>query len=299
MLTFTDQQTLYQQLTQDYSAAGLVIGKRDINEGCAMFLNRLGRKFNKEYLTANLIANQQYYQFPSEVLRISEARFLNGSQYYSVNMVADERQWNMINTIALTGSYPTDYYIRGFNELGVYPIPKANVANGVVISYEPQHVDLTQDDFVTGTVTVSNGTVAITHSASGFTQNMVGRWLQVTDGSDGKWYRIGAFVSSSILNLENYYEGISGAGRTFRIGEVSKIPNAYQDAPVYYAAERFYMTQNDQRTAPIYNARFEAKLKSAKETYSRSTSRMSIKNGGQQNGNFNNWIYLTKNVTYP
>lgn len=300
MLTFTDQQVLYQQLTQDYSAAGLIIGKRDINEGCAMFLNRLGRKFNKEYLTANLKADQQYYQFSSEVLRISEGRFLNGSQYYNANMVADEQRWNLMNTIALTGSYPTDYYIRGFNELGVYPIPKADVPNGVIISYEPQHVDLTQDDFTTGSVTVSNGAVAITHSGTSFTQNMVGRWLQVTDGTDGKWYRIGAFVSTSVINLENYYEGISGSNRSFRIGEISKIPNAYQDAPVYYAVERFYMTQNDQRTAPMYAGRFEAKLKSARETYGRSTSRMSVKNRGQgDGGNFNNWIYLTKPVVYP
>lgn len=297
MLTFQDQYQMYQQVTGDASAAGLVIAKRDINEGGAMFLNRLGRKFNKEYLTANLVANQQYYQFPSEVLRLSEARFLNGTIYYEPELVTSELEWNQINNISTTSTIPLRYYIRGFNELGVYPIPSANVTNGAIISYEPQHVDLTQDDFTSGTVTVSNGAVAITHSATGFTQNMVGRWLQVTDGTDGKWYKIASYVSSSVLNLENYYEGISGSGRTFRIGEVMKIPNGYQDAPVFFACERYYMTQNDQRTAPVFAARFDARVKSAKETYGRSTSRQGTKT--KASSRKPSWIDLTKPVIYP
>lgn len=298
MLTFQDMYTMYQQITGDKSVSGLVIAKRDINEGCAMFLNRLGRKFNKEYLKANLKANQQYYQFPSEILRISEIRCLNGNNYYTPILVTDEEEWNQRNIIPITGNLPTHYYIRGFNEIGLMPIPIADLTNGIIVSYEPQHIEMTQADFTTGTLTVNNGSVAVTHSASGFTQSMVGRWLQVTDGSDGKWYRIAAFVSSSVVNLENYYEGLSGSGRNFRIGEVPKIPNAYQDAPVYYACERFYMTQNDQRTSPVFHARFEEKVRSAKETYAHSTSRMGVKSRTNY-GRKPRWIDLTPPVTYP
>lgn len=262
-----------------------------------MFLNRLGRKFNKEYQSTNLVASQQYYQLSSEALRISEIRVLNGTNYYTPSLVTSEAEWNQRNIIATTGNYPTHYYIRGYNEVGLYPIPASNTANGMIISYEPQHVDLTQDDFVAGTLTVNNGAVAITHSASGFTQNMVGRWLQVTDGTDGKWYRITAFVSSAVMNLENFYEGISGSGRTFRIGEIMKIPNAYHDAPVYFALERYYMTQNDQRTAPVYSQRFDARVKSAKETYARSTSRMGIKS--KSDNRQPKWIDLTPSIVYP
>jgi hypothetical protein len=297
MLTFTDQCSLYQQITQDYTAAGLIIAKRDINEGGAMFLNRLGRKFNKEYLTANLVLNQQYYQMSSSTLRISEIRVLNGTNYYTPDLVASEEEWNDLNAVTITGSIPSHYYIRGFNEIGLYPIPSASVTSGLLVSHEPQHVDLTQDDYTTGTVTVTNGSVTLTHSATGFTPQMAGRWLQITDGTDGRWYRIASYTSSSVLSLENYYEGISGSGRTFRIGEIMKIPNAYQDAPVYYACERFYMTQNDQRTAPVFAQRFEAKVKSAKETYGRSTSRMGVKTG--RNRRKPNWLDLTNPVIYP
>jgi hypothetical protein len=297
MLTFQDQYQLYQQISQDYSAAGLIIAKRDINEGGAMFLNRLGRKFNKEYITTNLVTARQYYQFPSGVLRLSEARFLQGTNYNGAELIASEDEWNRLNIVSSTGSVVTHYYIRGFNELGVYPIPSANVTSGIQASYEPQHVDLTQADVSTGTITVSNGAVTITHSGTSFTPQMVGRWLQVTDGTDGRWYRISSYTSSSQLSLENYYEGISGSSRTFRIGEIMKIPNAYQDAPVYYALDRFYQTQNDQKSAGTYQLRFDQKVKSAKETYARSTSRMGVKT--KSSGRKASWIDLTPPVTYP
>jgi hypothetical protein len=297
MLTFTDQTNMFQQISGDRSAAGLIIAKRDINEGGAMFLNRLGRKFNKEYLTTSLVLNQQYYQFASEILRISEIRVLNGTTYYTPQLVTSEEEWNNLNNTTVSGSMPTHYYVRGFNEVGLYPIPSAAVTNGLVVSYEPQHVDLTADDYTTGTITVSNGSVTITHSATGFTPQMVGRYLQVTDGTDGKWYRIGAYSSSSVLTLENYYEGIGGAGRSFRIGEVMKIPQAYQDAPVYYALDRYFQTQTDQKTANNYQARFDAKVKSAKQTYSKSTSRAGVKTG--RSGRTPTWLDLTPPVTYP
>jgi uncharacterized protein YaiI (UPF0178 family) len=288
---------MWQQMAGDTSTANLVLAKRDINEGCAVFMNRLGRKFNKEYITGNLVLNQQYYQLPSGVLRISEVKCLSGSTYFMPQLVTSEEEWNNLNATTNTGSYPTHYYIRGFNEVGLYPIPSANVTDGLVVSYEPQHVDLTQDDITTGTVTVSNGSQTITHSGTSFTPQMVGRYLQITDGTDGKWYKIGAYTSSSVLSLENYYEGISGSGRTYKIGEVCKLPQGYQDAPVYYALERYYLMQNDPKTAIYFTNKFREKLKDAKQTYGHSTSRLGVKT--RSSGRKANWLDLTPPVSYP
>lgn len=297
MITFEDQYKMAQQITGDTSPEGLIIFKRDINEGGSMFLNRLGRKFNKEYIRADLEAGKQYYQLPMGALRISSVRALHGTFWHTPRLIASEDEWNARNTITYRSNYPIYYYIRGFKEVGLYPIPMANTADGLEISYEPQHVELTQADYTAGTVTVSNGAVAVTHSASGFTPQMVGRWLQVTDGTDGKWYRIASYASTSQLSLENYYEGISGSGRSFRIGECMKIPEAYQDAPVYYAVDRFYLTQNDQDSATRFSQRFDLKLRSAKETYGKSTSKAGIKNN--RNERNPRWIDLTPPVTYP
>ena len=298
--TFQDQYEMAQSITGDTSATQLAMFKEDINEGGALFLNCLGRKFNKEYKTASLVDGQQYYQMPMDVIRISEIKVLNvtgGTNYYFPILVTSEEEWNKLNAIHLEGSIPTHYYIRGFNEIGLYPIPSANVTSGLVVSYEPQHIDMTAADYTTGTITVANGSATITHSATGFTSSMVGRYFQVTDGTDGRWYRISAYVSTSVLTLENYYEGISGAGRTFRIGEVMKIPSAYHIAPVFYALSIYYLSQSDKNTADDYEMKFDRKLKSAKKTYGRSTSQMGVKKPGA--GRKASWIELTPPVTYP
>lgn len=297
MLTFQDQYQMAQQITGDDSAAGLITFKRDINEGGAMFMNRLGRKFNKGYDTANLEEGHQYYQFAADVLRISKVRCLHGTYYYTPTLITSEEEWDMRNAITVSGNYPLYYYIRGFNEVGLLPIPSSDVTNGLQISFEPQHVELTQADYSTGTITVADNSIVITHSATGFTPQMVGRYLQVTDGTDGKWYRIASYTSASQLNLENYYEGISGAGRTFLIGEAMKIPQAYQDAPVYYAIDRFYLTQNDQSTAAQFSTRFDMKVKSARETYGKSTSHAGVKS--RTHLRKARWIDLTPPVSYP
>lgn len=287
---------MLQQITGDYSSTRLTIFKRDINEGGAVFLNRLGRKFNKGYETADLKSGQQYYQFSANVLRDSAVSVLHGTFWYTPELITSEEEWNRLNAIVISGNYPLQYFIRGFNEIGLRPQPSSDTVGGLKISFEPQHIQLTQDDFTAGTVTVNNNTILITHSATGFTPQMVGRWFQITDGTDARWYRIASYVSSSQMNLENFFEGLDGS-HTFRIGEVMKIPQGYQDAPVYFGAERHYIGLNDQRTSPIFHQRFEDKLTICKETYGRSTSQMGVKSKNRMRRA--RWIDLTPPVTYP
>jgi hypothetical protein len=305
IFTFEDQCRQFQRKSKDYSDAGLEIAKDDINEGGTIFLNRLGRKFNREYRKTSLVASRQYYQFAADVLRISSIKVLNGTQWYTPELVASEDQWDRLNQVTQTGAFPTHYFIRGFNEVGLFPSSSATVANALEIAFEPQHVELTEYDFTTGSVTVSSGSpngTTITHSASGFSQSMIGRWFQVTDGTDGKWYRISAFVSSSVLTLENYYEGIAGSGRTFRIGEVMKLPQGYHSAPVDYALQQFFDGEQDDKSSDRYEARFNRKVHSAKETYGRSTSKMGVRTGRGGRRRYNparDFIYQTPSVDYP
>jgi hypothetical protein len=299
MLTFQDQYEICQEESGDYSASRLTKFKRDINQGGKVFLNRFSRKYNHGNSTLNLVANQQYYQYSADMLRITEIRVLNGTTYATPDMVTSELEWNQLNSSTSTSTVPTHYFIRGNNEVGLYPTPSANVTNGLQASFEPQHTDMSQADYTTGTITVSNGSVAITHSATGFTPQMVGRWLNVTDGTDGRWYRIASYTSSSQLNLENFYEGISGAGRTFRIGEVMKIPDGYQDAPPAFALRRFYMSQSSPKEASYQMGYFESQLKDAQSTYARSTSRIGADVHTVRPRHNTPFTDLNATITYP
>lgn len=297
MLTYQDQYELAQQLTTDYDTARLVMFKRDINEGGATFANRLGRKFNKKFYITNKVAEKQYYQLPMNVIRISKVRVLHGRIWYVPTLITSEREWDVKNSFEVKGNYPTHYYIRGNNEVGLWPIPLSTVEDALEVSVEPQHTEMTQADFTTGTVTVTNGATSITHSATGFTPQMVGRWLQVTDGTDGNWYKVVSYNSPSSVSIENYYQGISGSGRAFRIGEVMDLPQGYHDAPVFYALELYYLSKQSKGDAEDYKQRFDRKVKSARETYGRSTSDYSTRSRGSRRRA--SWIDLTPPVIYP
>lgn len=297
MLTFQDQHLMTQQISGNYDADQLVLFKRDINEGGTVFLNRLGRKFNRQYKNASLVAGQQYYQLPMDVIRVGEVSITVGSFVYHPSLVASEEAWILLNQTSVTGDFPTHYFVRGFNEIGIYPIPASSMSNALRVSYEPQHTELIYDDFTSGTVTVTEGSTTITHSATGFVPSMVGRMFQVTDGTDGNWYRVATYNSSSSLDLENVYQGASNPGKSFRIGQVMKIPQGYQDAPVYFALGRYYLGRNDQSSAAVYDNRFDAKLKSAKETYGRSTSRLGVKNSMPRK--YRPWMDAPPAINYP
>ncbi len=178
-------------------------------------------------------------------------------------------EWRRINIITTaTIAIPTYFFVRGQDEIGIWPTPSTTVSGGLEIYYEPRVVNMTQDDFTTGTVTVTSGSTTITHSAAGFTNRMVGRYFQTTDNTDGTWYKITAYIDASNLTLENYYQGISSSSATFLIGESSPIPEEFHESLVDYASYRYYLDRKDIGVASEYKSLFDSALVDCKETYS-------------------------------
>jgi hypothetical protein len=299
MITFQDSYEQCQEVSGDYSTSRLTKFKRDINQGGHKFLTGLGRKFAKGTITADLAADQQYYQLPGSVIRVSEIRIKQGTEKYPpLHYVVSELEWNLINTSSSTSNLPTHYYIRGSNELGLYPIPSGAVTDGLELSYDARHATLRADDYTTGTVTVAEGDATVTHSATGFTPQMVGRYLEVDDGTDSHAYRIASYTSSSVIELENFYEGISGSGRSFRIGEALNVPEDHQDAGSAWALYKYYLTQKDRTSATDQLRYFKDSLKDARTELGRSTSRMGVRNAGSTN---QRPVFTDRNatITYP
>ena len=277
-LTYSDQQQIVQQTTGLHDSTSLVLFKRDINTGGARLQNAMDRSYNRKSRTTSLVSGTQYYQLPEDVIRVIEVVATSSSTSTwrpPLIQVPDEYTWRRMNMVNISG-IPTHYFVRGFDEIGLYPNPAYSITDGLEISFEPKFNSLTEDDYTTGTVTVTQGSQTITHSATGFTQNMVGRLFSATDGSDTNWYKISAYVDSSNLTLENYYQGLSGSGKTFRIGQVMDIPEEFLEAPADYAIYRHYLRRGDTNTAGDFKAVFENALEMVKNQYGQVTSNQVI-----------------------
>ena len=274
-ITFTDMQDIAQEVIGLDDAATLVKIKRDINVGSTKLLAALGREYNRKARFTDLVANQQFYQFSEDAHKLKEVIVSSGGWDVPLEQIPNEHMWRMMNMTNIVGQ-PTHFFIKGYDELGIYPIPSANVTDGIELVFSPKHVEMTQDDYTTGTLTVTNGSQTVTGSGTTFTSKLVGQWLQVTDGTDGNWYKVQTFNSTTSLTLENYYQGTSGSAKTFRIGQTIDIPEEFAEAPSDYACYRHYLRRGDPVKPKVFEDLFQAALETAQEQYGITTDQAVI-----------------------
>lgn len=276
LITFQEQYQGVQDLTKLSDTASTAKFKRNVNIGGSKFVAVLGRTPGRVSRFADLVAYVaatgvgQYYQLPKDAQTPKEVRTYNGSVWVPLIEIVDEASWQRLNMTVLTGP-ATHYFVRGDDEIGLYPAPAAAQLAGLELVFEKRQLKLTQDDFTSGSVAITNGSNILTHSATGFTAQMVGRAFEVTDGSDANWYKIAGFTSSSVVTLDNVYQGQTVTAATFRIGEVMDIPEEYLEGPIDYAMWR-YELGHDMTKAQTFEQNFLQALKECKSDYGRKTA---------------------------
>lgn len=254
----------------------------DVNQGLRIFKNASRRYWTRAEKSASLTANQQYYMLPADLVRVTEVKVVSNGLTFPLTQIDSEAIWNKQNIIpSMTINLPLYYFIRGNGEIGLWPVPSQTTSNALVVSYEPRLQDMSVDD-VTSTVssasptvvtaTVGAGTTTVTFSSGIISASMVGRWFTVNDGTDGNWYQIGTFNSSTSLELVGDYQGISGGSHTFVIGQAPDIPEDYHLGLVYYATYQYYLKRSDNESAMLYKSLFEDLLTQYREVYAAKTT---------------------------
>lgn len=114
------------------------------------------------------------------------------------------------------------------------------------------------------TVNGSGGGSIVTGSGATWTQDMVGRYIQITEttaanGGDEFWYQIGEYIDSTHLALLTPYEGtaISAGSATYVIGQVPVVPEAYQMAIVYRAVALYWENKEEVGKAKVYWLKYD------------------------------------------
>lgn len=275
MITYTE---LYTRVTDIVGVSNttanqdLVNAKQDVNHALRLFKNSSRRYWTRKEVTTNLVAGQQYYTFPEDMVRITEVKANTGGYNWPLVQVDSEALWNRFNVIpSNTVIVPQFFFVRGRNEVGLYPIPSLTQSAGLIVSYEPRLPDMSLDDVTTTTVSVSNGSQSVTTPSIPFSTNMNGMCFSVTDGSDGNWYPI-IGATPTTLTLENYYQGTTENLATCIIGSVPDIPEEYHLGLVYYAAYQFYLKRNQSESATLYKGLFEDLLMQFKQAYAAKTT---------------------------
>ena len=247
--------------TQAHEATQTASSDTTINTFLENWINR-GYKFVQAELdnytthvvrTASTVASQQFYHKPPDVVTIESIAITINSIDYVLEPLGSTRHWDELNAVTFSGTAIPTVFFQRRDDFGVWPIPQD--AYTMTMSFIPRFRDMSIDDFTTGTVTVTNGDATLTHSATGFTAAMVGRWFKTTD--DGQWYRVASFTDTANMELENVFQSTTAAGANFTIGESPEIPEELHEILAYRAAQMYFMQKrNDLKSASIWGNMF-------------------------------------------
>lgn len=278
MLTYTGSRNLYGDFTQNDNSTHLTLGDVYINEAIRRIFNSFNWDFLEGLATEATVASQENYALPADYKRMIGTPFITVSSRKITMQEAPTRKFfDDLSATATTGTIPI-YFIIYDGEIRIYPIPSG--INTMTYLYEKRHIDLNIADATNMRVTdLANGATTATVDTLAATNDMVGRYLQITritasGGGDGLWYRIASRTSDTAIVLSREYQGttLSSATAATVLGQVSLLPEAYQILPIYKAAEEYYVTKGNFGRADRYKNKYDELLAEMKQNHSFKTT---------------------------
>lgn len=298
MITYTNALTLYQKLTEDDSSTNTALFNIVLNEKIRHVLSRRQWPFLEKSTTLLTVADQQFYKLPALYKKLIDITVLVGGTLYVPKEAPNRVFWDNLNDSTTTADFPDYYFIFG-NQIGLWQIP-ATASNTITINYRQRQKDISIADYTTGTiVSIANGATTVTGSGTTWTNKMTGRWIRITDSDtantgDGEWYEIASVTSTTVLELVAPYEGtaIAAGSASYKIGQVSLIPEDYQMIPIYLAVADYWLKEDDNKNQ-IFEQKAEILLERMIEEFS-SKSENPVIDDGVDDVKFNPNLFVTK-----
>lgn len=247
MKTFEQTYNDYLTLTKDSSSSNTTLGKSLINTYIRRILRARDWTFNRSSATDSTVADQQNYPKPYNCKTIRFIKVEVDDTDYWPTEVKDRGEWILLNRSDTTSDIPQRFFVED-NEYLIYPIP-ASDGNTITVYYNKNFIDLSQDNYTTGTVSVSAGSTSVTGSSTVWTSSMVGRYIKFDD--EGIWYEITAVSNNTSLTIARE-AGTTISSGTYVIGELIPLPDDFEDLPLWGAVGEYYLKENDQAKATYY-----------------------------------------------
>ena len=176
MLTFTQRKQMaakkcgihYEENEMDYIV-------QNINNADKLFQNASRRPWTNKEKRADLTQDKQYYQIASDMYRVCEVRCKQANDSNVVmplTEVRSEYEWNKMNAYPHSGMFPTHFFIRGNDEIGIYPKPAENITKGLIVTYEPRIRDMGVED-ISFEATVTQNSIEIESTSTDDQNNLV------------------------------------------------------------------------------------------------------------------------------
>ncbi len=253
MKSFTTLRNLAGSLTQNTSTTNLTLFDQLIQDSHKYLLEKYF--FNEASTTIVTVAQQQFYDLPYDYSKLKTGTITIGELQWTPTEILSRADWDKLNVFPYYSDIPNNYFIYN-GQIGFWPIPSTS-ANTITFNYKRRVTDLTLADYITGTVSVTNGSTAVTGAGTGFLANYLAvagsvlnlnLWIKLTPPSgDGNWYQISSITSATVLTLVNEYQGGTTSGASFIIGQMPLLLEDYHDLLVYRPLTIYFSSVNKDR----------------------------------------------------
>lgn len=224
------------------------------------------------------IAQTAGYQIPSDFEQMENVTVVVGGYTWQGKPAAGRKQYDYLNIIPYYNDY-VQYTFMWNGQLLLWPIP-ASSSNTITMNYKRRVVDLSMPDVTdtssSTTVSVTTNTTTVTNSGTAFKQWMGQTgWIRIphstTDSANGdnRWYQVASVAAGGAsLTLKNPYQGATVTAGGFTVGDVSILPEDYQDLPLYRALFLYYTSRViDPNRATLYEKLYDKGYKALEDKY--------------------------------
>ena len=283
MKSTTTLQNLFGSLTTNSGTNNLALGLQLINDETRRVCADRDWDFLQKTATDSTVASQQFYYLPYDYDELIDVTIVNGTTKYTPRECPSREQWDLLNQQTTYSSNFPEWYFVFNGQIGFWPIPSTSTSSNITYAYRRKIIDLSIADYTTGTVdAVTSGSTSVTGSGTSWNSTMVGRYIKINptgtafSSGDGNWYEITAAPAATTLTLRKAYNGTTltaGAGATYTIAQISPLPEAFQDLPVYRAVVTYYTSVQPEATrAQLYEKKAESLYDALKRTYGNKTT---------------------------
>lgn len=237
MISFTEMQTQYGDLTQNATSANLARGAKLANIEHRYLLQKY---FNNEGSFSILtVANQQFYSLPPNYSKLKTLTITVGTLKWTPTEVLTREEWDKLNVFPYYSDIPNNYFIYPGGDhggqVGIWPIPSSS-GNTITFNYKYRVADLSMAD-VTSTATITTLTTAVS-AATAFVPTVnaqqESRWLKFAqpDG-DNLWYQVATVPTSTTATLYQPYQGSTITAKTCTMGQMPLLHEDFQDMLIW------------------------------------------------------------------
>ena len=227
-------------------------GIEQINDANRYLVNKYYLNEKTYIVPGGTVAQQQFYNLPSDIKKLITVTVTIGSVVWQPKECPTWQDWNALNVQTFYNDFPLYFFVNANKTVGIWPTPSSN-SNVITFAYHSRLTDLSMADVTQATnsttVAITTNTTTVTASGNTFLNWMVGQWIRVPFSStnstsgDNNWYQIASVTNATTLVLSNPYSGTSITGASFTIGQVSPLPEDYQDLPLFRMGMVYYSTR--------------------------------------------------------